>query len=324
MGSRPIVIVVYPEVQGLDVTGPFDVFAGANDALGSEVYDVSLAARTPGPVRTAGGMAVVAERGLGDDFRVDTLVVPGGRGVHTARADPATLGEVARHAGAARRVASVCTGTFLLASAGVLGAGPVTTHWAHADRLAEEFPELVVARDPIYVRNGRCWSSAGVTAGIDLALALVEEDHGAEVAQLIARHLVMFLRRPGGQSQFATAVWSPAAEPGPIRTAQDHIHAHPDADLSVEHLAAMVALSPRHFQREFARRVGETPGRYVERVRVEAARRALEVSPDAMVAVVARRCGFGSSETLRRSFVRHVGVPPDEYRRRFTTTAPTP
>lgn len=319
-----MVIVVYPEVQGLDVTGPFDVFSGANDALGAEAYDVVLAASAPGPVRTASGMALVADRRLGDDLEVDTLVVPGGRGVHCARLDPTTVAAVARHADASRRVASVCTGTFLLASAGVVSAGPVTTHWAHAERLADEFPALVVARDPLWVRNGRCWTSAGVTAGIDLALALVEEDHGAEVAQLIARHLVMFLRRPGGQSQFATAVWSPAADPGPIRVAQDHIHAHPDADLSIERLAALVALSPRHFQREFLRRVGETPGRYVERVRVEAARRALEASPGVLVSVVADRSGFGSAETLRRSFLRHVGVPPDQYRRRFATAAAAP
>lgn len=323
MRSRPVVIVVYPGVQGLDITGPYDVFSGANDALGAQAYDVMLAAAVTSAVRSASGLAFVADRGLDDRLTVDTLIVPGGRGVHAARVDPTTLDGVARHAHDARRVASVCTGAFLLASAGVLRAGPVTTHWAHADRLADEFPELVVARDPLWVRNGRCWTSAGVTAGIDLALAMVEEDHGAELAQLIARHLVMFLRRPGGQSQFATAVWSPAAEPGPIRLAQDHIHANPDADLSVDRLATLVALSPRHFQREFVRRVGETPGRYVERVRVEAARRALESSPDAPVSVVAGRCGFGSAETLRRSFVRHVGVPPDEYRRRFAIPVPT-
>lgn len=324
MEPRPVVIVAFPDVQALDVTGPFDVFSGANDALGTEAYEITLVAAVPGPVRTASGMAVVAERHLAEAVEVDTLLVPGGRGVHAARLEPATLDAVARHARAARRVASVCTGTFLLASAGVLREGPVTTHWAHADRLADEFPGLVVERDPLWVRNGRCWTSAGVTAGIDLALALVEDDHGAEVAQLIARHLVMFLRRPGGQSQFATAVWAPAADPGPIRAAQDHIHAHPDADLSVERLAALVALSPRHFQREFARRVGETPGRYVERVRVEVARRALEASPEVPVSAVAERSGFGSAETLRRSFLRHVGVPPDHYRRRFATTAPAP
>lgn len=324
MRSRPVVLVAYDGVQGLDVTGPFDVFSGANDALGTTAYEVGLAATVPGRIRTASGMALVADLALDDELDIDTLVVPGGRGVHTARREPLTVTAVARHARSARRVASVCTGTFLLAEAGALDGGPVTTHWAHADRLADEFPDLVVERDPIFVRNGRCWSSAGVTAGIDLSLALVEEDHGAGVAQTIARHLVMFLRRPGGQSQFATAVWSPAADPGPIRAAQDQIHGHPADDLSVEALAARVGLSPRHFQREFVRRVGETPGRYVERVRVEAARRALEDTPDALVAVVARGAGFGSAETLRRSFVRHVGVPPDEYRRRFATTAPAP
>lgn len=319
--SRPVVLLAFDGVQPLDVTGPFEVFAGANEALGGPVYELSVAAPGRGVVRAASGLALVADQDLRTVPAVDTLVVAGGQGVHQARRDPAVLAWATATAAGARRVASVCTGAFLLASAGLLGDGPVTTHWAHAARLAREFPELVVDPDPVFTRAGAVWTSAGVTAGIDLALALVEEDHGAELAQLIARHLVMFLRRPGGQSQFSAPVWAAAPAPGPVRAACDHIHTHVDDDLSIDRLADLVGLSPRHFQREFRRQVGQPAGRYVDRVRVEAARRALEDEPTTTVTVVARRCGFGSAETLRRAFTRHVGVAPDDYRRRFARTA---
>jgi len=319
--SRPVVLLAFDGVQPLDVTGPFEVFAGANEALGGPVYDLSIAAPGRGVVRSASGLALVVDHDLRAVPAVDTLVVAGGQGVHAARRDEAVLAWVRATSEGARRVASVCTGAFLLASAGLLGDGPVTTHWAHADRLAREFPDLHVDPDPVFTHAGDVWTSAGVTAGIDLALALVEDDHGAELAQLIARHLVMFLRRPGGQSQFSTPVWAAAPVPGPIRVACDHIHTHVDDDLGIERLAGLVGLSPRHFQREFRRQVGQPAGRYVDRVRVEAARRALEDEPATTVAVVARRCGFGSAETLRRAFTRHVGVAPDDYRRRFARTA---
>jgi transcriptional regulator GlxA family with amidase domain len=210
----------------------------------------------------------------------------------------------------------VCSGAFLLAAAGVVRDQPVATHWFRAAELAATYPDLDVQVDPIYLRQGRIWTSAGVTAGMDLALAMVEEDHGAEVAQVIARHLVMFVRRPGGQSQFASPVWSPPAPRPSVRHAQDLVHADPAADLRVPVLAARVGMSPRHFSREFTRLVGTPPGDYVERVRIEAARRLLESEP-VTVAVAATRAGFGSAETLRRAFLRRVGVPPDHYRRRF-------
>ena len=318
--TRPVVLLAFDGIQPLDVVGPYEVFAGANQALGGEAYGLAVVAAAAGPVRAPSGLGLVADRGFGPLGPIDTLVIPGGHGVHAARADPVTIDWVRETAAGARRVASVCTGAFLLASAGLLGDGPVTTHWASADRLATEFPGLCVDPDPVYLRSGAVWTSAGVTAGIDLALAMVEDDHGAGVAQQIARHLVMFLRRPGGQSQFATAVWAPAPVPGPIRAAQDHIHANVGSDLAIDRLSALVAMSPRHFQREFRRLLGEPPGRYVDRVRVEAARRALEDDPDATVTTVARQCGFGTAETLRRSFARHVGVSPDQYRRRFAVS----
>jgi transcriptional regulator GlxA family with amidase domain len=193
----------------------------------------------------------------------------------------------------------------------------VTTHWARAARLAREFPALDVDPDPIYRRDGNVWTSAGVTAGIDLALALVEDDHGAEVAQHVARWLVMFRHRPGGQSQFATSVWTRRADHRVVRTAQSSIEGDPAADHRVPVLAAAGAMSARHFTRVFTEEVGEPPGKYVERVRVEAARQALETT-DATLDAIATSCGFGTAETLRRAFHRRLGVAPDAYRQRFT------
>jgi transcriptional regulator GlxA family with amidase domain len=217
-----------------------------------------------------------------------------------------------------KRVVSVCTGTFMLAAAGVVVDERVTTHWAYADKLGREYPLLTVDPDPIFIRNDSVWTSAGVTSGIDVALALVELDHGSDVAQTVARWLVMFLRRPGGQSQFAASVWAEPAVPGPIRVAQDHIHADPSADLSVPRLAERAAMSERHFLRVFSKQLGCTPSDYVERVRVDAGRRLLEESNDG-VEVVARSAGFGTAETMRRVFVRRLGVSPSDYRRRFAT-----
>ncbi|MCB1015064.1 MAG: AraC family transcriptional regulator [Acidimicrobiales bacterium] len=273
MQRRTVVLLAFDGVQPLDVTGPHEVFAGANEALGGPVYDLSVAAPTRGGVRSPSGLVLGVDRDLRTVPPVDTLLVAGGQGVHAARRDEAVLAWVRATAAGARRVASVCTGAFLLASAGVLGEGPVTTHWAHADRLAREFPDLEVDADPVYTTDGRVWTSAGVTAGMDLALALVEADHGAELAQLIARHLVLFLRRPGGQSQFSTSVWAAAPPPGPVRAACDHIHAHVADDLSIDRLAGLVGLSARHFQREFRRQVQIRA--VVERVGLNAVRHEL-------------------------------------------------
>lgn len=320
MRSRPVVLVAYDGVQGLDVTGPFDVFSGANDALGTTAYEVGLAATVPGRIRTASGMALVADLALDDELDIDTLVVPGGRGVHTARREPLTVTAVARHARSARRVASVCTGTFLLAEAGALDGGPVTTHWAHADRLADEFPDLEVERDPIFVRNGRCWSSAGVTAGIDLALALVEDDHGPDVARAVARQLVVYLQRPGGQHQFSAPLALQAADRPALRDLQAWIREHVADDCTVPALARQAGMSERTLARAFRTECGTTPADFVEQVRVEAARQLLETT-DLTVAAVAARCGFGTPETLHRAFRRRTGSTPAAHRARFRATA---
>jgi transcriptional regulator GlxA family with amidase domain len=213
-------------------------------------------------------------------------------------------------------VATVCSGTFLAAQAGLLDGRTVTTHWARAASLAAEFPTTTVDADPIYRRDGNVWTSAGVTAGIDLALALVEDDLGSDVAQNVARWLVMFLHRPGGETQFAAPVWTRRADRQAVRAAQSAIDAAPGADHRVPALAAAAAMSPRHFTRLFTEEVGESPGRYVEQVRIEAARRQLESSTDTLD-VIAQTCGFGTAETLRRAFHRRLGVAPDSYRHRF-------
>ena len=213
----------------------------------------------------------------------------------------------------------MCSGAFLGAAAGLLQGRRVTTHWARARQLAEAYPALTVDADPIYIRDGKYWSSAGVTAGIDLSLALVQEDLGVDVAQTVARWLVMFLHRPGGQTQFASPVWVPRAERSTIRAVQTLVEAAPGGDHRLPALAAAAAMSVRHFTRVFTAEVGETPSRFVERTRLEAARRELEETTDTLD-VVAARCGLGSAETLRRVFQRHLGVAPDAYRRRFRAT----
>ena len=323
MAPHRVVFVIFPDFQSLDLTGPFEVFAGANKRLGRTVYDLSIVASNAGPVRSNSGIEITANRSISNlaPRGVDTLIVVGGTGVHQAAGEPALVQWVADASRCACRVASVCTGTFLLAAAGVIVDERVATHWAYVDQLASEYPRLVVDADPIFIRAGKLWTSAGVTAGIDLALAIVEEDHSADVAQTVARWLVMFLRRPGGQSQFAASMWAPSAAPGPIRVAQEFIHAHPAADLSVPCLAERAAMSERHFLRVFSKQIGSTPGDYVERVRVDTARRLLEEHDDG-VEVIARAAGFGTAETMRRVFVRRLGVSPTDYRRRFTTAQP--
>jgi transcriptional regulator GlxA family with amidase domain len=315
-----VTIVCFPGVQPLDVVGPHEVFGGVGRLLAARGnpgagYDVRLAAVTPGPIPSESGLTLVAPDEL-PRRPTGTVIVPGGDGVRAAVDDEELMAWLRHAVEHADRVASVCSGAFLLAAIGALDGLTVTTHWARAQRLADDYPDIDVEVDPLFIRQGRIWTSAGVTAGMDLALAMLEEDHGPEIAQIAARWLVMFVRRPGGQSQFAGPVWSPAAPPGPIRAAQDLVNAEPDADHRLSVLAARVGMSPRHFSREFTRMVGVSPGRYVEQVRVETARRLLETEP-VTVAVAARRCGFGSAETMRQAFVRRVGTPPDHYRRRF-------
>ncbi|TMR15334.1 GlxA family transcriptional regulator [Nonomuraea turkmeniaca] len=315
MQQRRIVFVIFDGFQSLDLVGPLEVFQHAGG------YLCQIVAPRPGPVRAWSGLPVHAGRGVTDldPTGVDTLVVAGGTGVDQARHDPMLIAWIRAAAADARRVTSVCSGVFLLAAAGLVGGRRVTTHWARARQLTQEHPDVRVDTDPIFIRDGNLWSSAGVTAGMDLALALVEDDLGQDVALRVARYMVLFLRRPGDQSQFSVALWSAQPSSDPIRAAVAAIHADPGGRHGITDLAAHVGLSPRHLQRRFTAELGVLPGAYVERVRMEAAQRAL-VAGDDPVEAVARRCGFGTAETLRKTFHRHLGVAPSDYRDRFRTT----
>jgi transcriptional regulator GlxA family with amidase domain len=321
MRERHVVIVAFDGLQPLDAVGPHEVFAGATRAaaaLGRAGYRVTLTSRQGGPVRAESGLEMGTAPLPDGAARIDTLVLAGGTGADAASADETLVGWIADTAPHCRRVATVCSGAFLGAAAGLLDGRRVTTHWARARQLREAYPRLTVDPDPIYIRDGKYWSSAGVTAGIDLSLALVQEDLGVDVAQTVARWLVMFLHRPGGQTQFASPVWVPRAERSTVRAVQTLVEAAPGGDHSVGTLAAAAAMSVRHFSRVFRAEVGETPSRFVERTRLESARQELETTGDTLD-VVAARCGFGSAETLRRVFQRHLGTSPDAYRRRFRT-----
>ena len=305
--AHHVLIALFDGVQSLDVTGPLEVFAATGD------YRVTTASPGGGPVRTESGLTLVPDAALADDVP-DTLVVPGGAGT---RQPPVAVVEWLRtHGARAGRIMSVCTGAFLLAEAGLLDGRRATTHWQYCATLAKRHPGVTVDPEPIFVRDGPVFTSAGVTAGIDLALTLVEQDHGRDVALAIARHLVMFLRRPGNQAQFSAPLTAQIAHREPLRAVQRLIVEHPAADLSVAALAAHANLSPRQFARAFAAETGTSPGRYVDRVRLETARRLLEDTADG-IAEVARAAGYGTPEAMRRAFLQALDVSPAEYRRRF-------
>ena len=320
--ARHIALVAYPDAQVLDITGPLEVFSSADRWLSERgrktpAYTVEVLATRSGAIRMSSGIELIAVRAIGAvRGGIDTLLVSGGRGTQAAMQDRALLSWLRQMRPRVRRFGSVCSGTFVLAEAGVLDGRRVTTHWQWCRALAERYPQLTVDPDPIFVRDGNIYTSAGVTAGMDLALALVEEDHGREVALHVARGLVLFLRRPGGQSQFSAQLAVQTADREPLRELQSWIPDHLDEDLSVPTLAARVAMSPRNFARVFTQQVGVTPARFVETLRIEAARRRLEESTHG-VDMVAAQCGFGSAESMRIAFQRRLRVAPSAYRHRF-------
>ncbi|WP_030676917.1 GlxA family transcriptional regulator [Streptomyces cellulosae] len=313
MAQRTVLAVLFDGVQSLDVTGPVEVFAGAEKHTPG-TYRIRTASLDGAAVRTSSGLTLVPDESLAAVPDPHTLLVPGGQGTRTP--DPRLTDWLREHGPRAQRLVSVCTGAILLARTGLLDGLRATTHWAYCDKLSRDHPAVEVDPDPIYVRDGRVSTSAGVTSGIDLALALVEEDLGRHVALAIARHLVVFLRRPGNQAQFSAQLAAQSARREPLREVQRWISEHPDAQLSVEALAARASLSPRHFARAFQAETGITPGRYVDRVRLEHARRLLEDTSDG-VEEVSRASGYGTPEAMRRAFVRALGTAPAEYRRRF-------
>jgi len=320
MTSRRVVMVAMPCQEVVEIGGALDIFYAANGRLppgrGYAVEVVSPVAT----VREWPGLRLASDRSYravrGD---IDTLIVTGIDEPDDARRDPDLIRWLARIAPRTRRVAGLCTGTFVLAEAGLLDGRNATTHWMDCDELARRFPAITVQRDPIYVRDRGIYTSAGSTAGLDLVLALVEEDVGRRVALQVAQRMVFFLKRPGGQAQFSAQLSTQMAEREPLRDLQAWILDHPGLDLSVDALARRAAMSPRNFFRVFVREIGMTPGRFVERVRVEAARRLLEETTRS-IPDVAAACGFGSPETMRIAFRRALGVNPQSYRSRFHTT----
>jgi transcriptional regulator GlxA family with amidase domain len=317
---RMIEVLAFPAVQLLDVTGPLQVFASANDLVaeagGTPPYLLRVVAKGGQRVTASAGVEIAAYPLPRGGTALDTLMIAGGPGVEAAAADPLLLGWVRKRATKARRVASVCTGAFLLAASGVLDGRRAATHWSYCAELARRFPAVRVESDPIFVRDGSVWTSAGVTAGIDLALALVEEDLGRKVALDVARYLVVFLKRPGGQAQFSTALSLQAAE-DKFGALHDWIGRHLADDISLPVLASQAGMSERSFSRRYAEATGLTPIHAVERLRVEAARRLLSESR-LPVKRISQHCGFGSEETMRRSFLRLLATTPQDYRARFS------
>lgn len=316
---RRVVIVAYEGIQSLDLSGPLEVFAMANRFC-TGAYRIDIVAPGDDMFASSSGLTMHVTTAMSSvRGRVDTVVVVGGTGTPEAMSDERVLRFLRRVAPRARRVASVCSGSFVLAAAGLLDGRRATTHWSECATLDAMFPLVTVESDPIFVRDGNVVTSAGVTAGIDLALSLVEEDCGRDVSLSVARWLVMFVRRPGGQSQFSAQMQEQTrggAERSELRDLRAFIAEHPHADLSVAKLALRAAMSERNFARVFKAEFGATPAEYVERVRVETARRLLE---DTSLALddVARASGFGSAETLRRAFHRGLHVAPSDYRDRF-------
>ena len=316
---RSILILAFPRAQLLDVTGPLQVFASVNELAlerGQPApYAPRVVAADAGPIETSSGLVVMAQSLRSAARRPDTVIVAGGKGVHAASQDARLVRWVRQQAARARRVASVCTGAFMLAEAGLLDGRRAVTHWARCDEFAARYPNVRVEADPIFIREGALWTSAGVTAGIDLALALVEEDLGRATALDAARELVVFLKRPGGQAPFS-AMLSMQRTDDRFGELHAWMAEHLAADLSVPALAERVRMSERSFVRHYRVETGRTPARAVEQIRVEAAQRLLGETTWP-VKRIAARCGFGSEETLRRSFVRVLGVSPQAYRERF-------
>jgi transcriptional regulator GlxA family with amidase domain len=327
MATRAICAVLYPGCQNLDVSGPYEVFSAANLHLRRAgkppAYSLFLASPRGVSVETESGLCIRAHKTLAQVRPpLDTLIVPGGTAYAEAERNPELLKHLRRLAPKTRRVAGVCTGAFPVAAAGLLDSRRATTHWAWCEELTRRYPKVQVEADPIYVRDGRIYTSAGVTAGIDLALALVEADLGRDIALTIARYFVLFLRRPANQRQFSMQLQGQMAGRDELRHLQDYIADHLSEDLSVERLAAIAAMSPRNFARCFKQEIGMTPAKYIMQLRLEAARRLLE-DGDRPIEAVAAECGFGTAVTLRRVFLHALETAPREYRRRFRSPEAT-
>lgn len=321
---RRVAMLAFEGCQILDVCGPLEVFGFADcwlrlsGQVEAPAYSLTVLGERAGPLATMSGLRIVADQAIDDidEDGIDTLLVAGGLGVEQARKNPRLVDWVRRMAGRVRRLGSICTGAFLLAETGLLDGRRATTHWHWCQQLAEEFRHITVEPDRIAVRDGSVYSSGGVTAGIDLALSLVEEDWGREAAVMVGRWILVFPNRPGGQSQFSACLVNGASARKDFRELQTWIVRNPAADLGVEALALRMNMSPRNFARLFTKEVGLPPAKFVELARLETARNRLEQSA-LPVEVIAGQCGFGNPEHMRRTFQRTLKVSPQDYRTRF-------
>lgn len=321
--ERDVVIVTFDTAQILDVTGPLEVFSSASRFLPAVRYRTQVVTTTGGPVLASCGLEFTSTALAEMTGPVDTLMVAGGADMDAATADTELLNQVRRLAVDARRVTSVCSGAFVLAAAGLLDGRRATTHWAECGLLADTYAEVTVDLDAIYVHDGNVWTSAGVTAGIDLALALVADDHGHQAAATIARQLVVYLQRSGGQAQFSSLLAAQAADTDPVRDLMVWLRDHLSDDLSLAALARQINMSERQFTRVFKTEVGATAADHVEAVRLDSACRLLETT-NRTIEQIAKPCGFGTPETMNRTFRRRLDTTPGEHRHHFRGGAPAP
>jgi len=315
MSPHRVSFLIYPGVASYDVAGPAQALASAGEGR----YDVTLLSTSGGLIESdCPGLSFGSVPASSISLPIDTLIIPGGRDAPTTAKDPDLISEVKRLAARAKRVACVCTGAFLAAEAGLLAGRRAATHWRYCDQFANRFHDVQLERDRIWVQDGSVWSSAGISAGVDLTLALIEQDQGVSVALQVARELVVFLKRPGGQSQFSTVLYGQISDAdGPLGRLFVWIADHLDADLRAEVLAEKAGMSLRTFARTFVTRTGLTPAKAVEMVRVQAAREAIERS-DTQLSVIAARCGFGDEQRMRRAFLRQFNSTPADIRARFS------
>ncbi|GAA4792082.1 GlxA family transcriptional regulator [Olivibacter ginsenosidimutans] len=325
--TKHIVLVVPPMTSILDVAGPLEVFTKTTDYLNDHIASLKPAYTThvlsvdSSPiVHTSAGLPIVCEGDINSiNYEVDTLLFAGKGTAESNTLQPA-LTWLKEHACKIRRIGSICAGAFILAEAGLLNGRRATTHWQVCAKMATLYPQIKVEKDPIYVKDGNIYTSAGISTGMDLSLALVEEDFGRDIAVMVARLLVLYLKRPGNQSQFSNILMHQQVDYEPIQTVQEWIIHHLDEELTVELLAEKVSMSPRNFARVFLRETGITPAKYVEKVRLETARRRLEETR-LTIDEISNECGVGSADGLRRLFLRHLKTTPSDYRRSFATAA---
>ena len=313
--KRRVLFVAYDGVQALDIAGPAQAFTTANDEAVSAPYDVSVAALSPGAVQTASSFAIVAQP-LPQSGAIDTLIIPGGPGVFRLREDAAALDALKRLCGRTTRICAVCTGAFALAATGLLAGRRAVTHWRACARLQRDYPDIAVDPEPLFIRHGNIWTTAGVTAGIDLALSLIEDDHGAPIAARVARRLVVYMRRPGGQRQFSEPLALQSATAASYDGLIAEIAGKPATTWTVQMMADTAGQSERTFHRKFVAQTGTTPAHAVERVRCELVRSLLQTS-EVKLAQIAAKTGFGSESAMRRALKRQFGVSARELRERF-------